>query len=77
MSVNCDQWKGYEAVQRFAAFGKMPASEGNHSQTANHRQQSIGIAGWMAPTARKGREKVQNGPTQFFNDPHCLIGIRT
>ena len=32
----------------FAALGKLPGSEGNHSQTAEHRQQSISIVGCPA-----------------------------
>ena len=34
----------------FAALGKLPGSEGNHSQTAKHKQYSITVIGDLAPS---------------------------
>ena len=32
------------------ALGKMPGSDGNHGQTAEHRQYFVRVAGWEAPS---------------------------
>ena len=40
-----------------AVLGKMPGSDGNHGQTAEHRQYFVSVAGWEAPSCDAVRHK--------------------
>ena len=61
------------------ALGKMPGSEGNHGQTAEHRQYFVSVAGWGAPSYDTVRHKcgvMHSGHEFDFTGADLMMSYR-